>query len=725
VRTNKKLKTQKSKVKTVLYFLLPALFSPLPVFGQWHTYTNANFITDMTVIQNKIYCATTGGLSIFNKDTQSFVQVLTNTDGLPQNQCLCLTQDKAFNLWVGTDGAGLFIFNPQNQIIQTYKQSELPTRVKAIFISSDTILVGSENGFYVINTNGTYLIPDDDQVFHFTKSTYPQMLSDNILSFAATDNFWIGTKRGLVRLNRNLDTLTPYPHPFGDSVQAMIVIRETLFIATEAGIAKFNGTGFDTVLSLQTPTQDLAFLNDNFYLAADKGLLRYNRQTIDTIWKEPTQCLLIDSLLYCGMGGGKDWGWGLRIVSGTLDTLWNIFYATGLISNIVFSAISDNSGNIYVCHNSEGVSRLLNNGTWQYLASPLPGIRVTAKDSQNRIWFGHFSFTGGLSFFDPQTDTWGTIKFGQSTPRNIINALGIDRYDTKWVWNGDGKVVALDANGNEIDFSNLGIGAPPGREGSYEFAFDSKNHVWLGTIQGLLMLDYRGTLFNPADDSWAIFTKQSGLPGIEVVSIAIDFKDRVWIGTAEGGAVIDNGEVSVINTQNSQILSNDIKKVRVDDWGIVWFLTARGLSRYNPNTRKWTNYTQGNSQIIPNPDPLNLTNFYTCLHIASQKGFLLVGTQAGLSKFELEDTFEPSFQTVRVFPNPCIKDFHQGVTFDSLPTGSRILIYSLSGKLLTELQVNRASHQAFFDAEDCQSGIYLAVIISPFGNKVEKFAIIR
>ena len=711
------IKNQKLNLSVIVFVLLAISSAP----GQWHTYTNANFITDMTVIQNKIYCTTTGGLAIFDKDTQSFVQVLTNTDGLPQNQCLCLTHDKAFNLWVGTDGAGLFIFSPQSQLIQTYKTPELPARVKAIFFSSDTILIGSENGFEVINTRGTYLNSDDDQVFHFTQTNHPEMLSDNILSFAATDHFWIGTKRGLIRLNRNLDSLVSYPHPLGDSVQAMIVIADTLFITTEAGIAKFNGTGFDTVLSLQTPAQDVAFHHDYFYLATDKGLIRYNRQTVDTIWKEPTQTILTDSLLYCGMGGGKDWGWGLRIVSDTLDTIWNTFFSNGLISNNVFSTISDNSGNVYICNNSEGVSRLLNNGIWQYLASPLPGIRVTAKDSHNRIWFGHFSYAGGLSFYDPQTDSWGIIQWGNSSPRNIINALGIDRYDTKWVWNGDGKVVAIDANGNEIDFINLGIGAPPGRDGSYEFAFDSKSRVWLGTIQGLLKLDYKGTLFNTSDDEWEVFTTQSGLPGVEVVSIAADAKDRIWIGTANGAGVLTNDTFTSITPP----LSNDIKKVRVDEWGIVWFLTARGLSRYNPNTRQWTNYTQGNSQIIPNPDPINLTSFYTCLNIDSRNGFLLVGTQAGLSKFELVDTLEPSFQMVRVFPNPCIKGFHHGVTLDSLPSGSRVLIYSLSGKLLTELQVNRASHQAFFDAEDIQSGIYLAVIISPFGNKVEKFAVIR
>ncbi len=695
-----------------LFIIYVCLFTISITFGQWHTYTNTNFINDITHFQDKLYCATKGGLTIFDKDTQAFVQVITNTGGLPQNQCQCLAQDRTNNIWIGTDGAGLVIFEPQNQIFHSYRSSEISPRIKCILICSDTILVGSENGFYVIDTRGTFLSPEDDQIIRYTKSSHPELVSENILSFAVTDRFWIGSKLGLNSLNRNLDTIKPYPHPFGDSVQAMTVISDSLFIATEAGIAKFDGSGFDTILSLSTPVQDLAYHWNNFFLATDKGLLRYNRQVIDTIWKEPTQKILIDSLIFCGMA----WA-GLRMLSDTLDTLWNEFYLYGLISNNILSLITNNIGDIYVCHGGQGLSRLSSNSNWTHLYSPLYSARILTKDSKNHIWLGHFSYTGGLSFYDPEVDTWGIIQFGLSTKRNIINALGIDRNNTKWIWNGFGVIVAVDTNSNEIEF-NLGIASPPGREGSYEFAFDSKNRVWLGTIQGLLMLDYNQTLFNTSDDRWETFTQ---FQGNEIVSIAIDYKDRVWIGTASGGGVLNNGEFTSINPP----LSNDIKKVRVDTWGIVWFLTARGLSRYDPHTRKWTNYTQSNSQLIPNPDPLNITSFYTALHIDDQNGFLLVGTQAGLSRFDLQDAIQPSISAIRVFPNPCIKEIHEAVTFDSLPLNSKIYIYSLSGKLLTELYVNQYNHQAFFDIKDCSSGIYLAVIISPLGTKVEKFTVIQ
>lgn len=724
------------KFKILLPFIsIIFLFSSL--CAQWQTFTNANFINDLAIIKNQLYCATNGGLAIFDIDTASlkFSQIFTNTEGLTQNQCLCLTKDRADNLWFGTDGGGLIIYCPSNQNFLTYQDSRIPTKLKSIFAVSDTILIGTSNGFYLIDTRGTFLNPFDDNIFAFTKATHPKLVSDNILSFAHTDSFfWIGTNRGLTRCPNNiLDTANwrPFVHPLGDSVRAMITLAETLFIATEQGIAKFNGFDFDTILLLPTPIHDLAYRNNKFYLASEKGLIRYDFATLDTLWHEPTQSLLLPDLgnatnssLFCGMGGGGDWGHGLWVIGDTADTIITIYYSNGLASNSVFSCITDNSGTIYACHDLTALSRFGSSDEyWSVLYSPLYNARILAKDSQNRIWLGHFSHRGGLSYYDPKTNSFGILQWGEYSPRNIINALGIDRNDTKWVWsvrNNFGVIGAIDALGNETEF-NFGIVSPPGRPGGYEFAFDSKNRVWLGTTEGLLMLDYRGTLFNPADDSWIIFREQSGLPGIEVVTIACDFQDRVWVGTANGGAVLDNGKFLPI----SPPLANDIKKVRVDNFGIVWFLTARGLSRYDPQTQIWTNFTQGSCQIIPNPDPLNQTNFYTALHIDSKNGFLLVGTQAGLAKFQLKDTLEPSFQSVKVFPNPCIKGLHPSVSFESLPANSRVLIYSLSGKLLTELRVNPNTYRATFYINKTEAGIYLALIITPFGKKVEKFAIVR
>ncbi len=715
-----------------LLIIYVCLFTISITFGQWHTYTNSNYINDITQIQDKLYCATKGGLTVFNKDTQAFVQVFTNTDGLPQNQCLCIEHDRTDNLWIGTDGAGLAVYEPKNQIFKTYQQSELPLRIKCILIASDTILIGSENGFYIIDTKGTFTIHSDDNIVHFSKSTDSLMPSDNIISVAFTDSFfWFGTNRGLARLSRDTSlTLRSFSRPFGNSVQAMVVISDSLFIATEAGIAKFNGTVFDTILSLPSQVndsvKDMAYHWNNFFLAKNKGLIRFNRQTIDTIWGKPTQSLIMDSLLFCGMGEEFGAGLGLRAVYDTLDTLWKYFFSNGLITNNIVSLITSKTGEIYVCHDAQGLSRLNTTGYWIHLYSPLPRARVLSKDRENRIWLGHFweVGAGGLSFYDPQTDNWGTVQWGTSSPRNVIHALGIDRNDTKWVWNKENEVIAIDNNGYEIVLKR--IDAPPGREGSYEFAFDSKNRVWLGTTQGLLMLDYNGTLFNTSDDRWETYTNLPGLQGNEIVSLAIDHKDRVWIGTASGSGVLDNGKFTPIIPP----LSNDIKKVRVDAWGIVWFLTAEGLLRYNPHSRKWTYYTQGNlgyNKIIPNPNQIN-TNFYTSLHIDDRNGFLLLGTQAGLSRFDLQDSSKPNLSAVRVYPNPCI--YIKGVlgpesvTFDSLPTGSKVLIYTLSGKLLTELKVNY-EHQTKFDVQDCSSGIYLAVIISPFGTRVEKFAVIR
>jgi len=91
-----------------------------------------------------------------------------------------------------------------------------------------------------------------------------------------------------------------------------------------------------------------------------------------------------------------------------------------------------------------------------------------------------------------------------------------------------------------------------------------------------------------------------------------------------------------------------------------------------------------------------------------------------------------SFADIRVYPNPWRQDQHSdiGVTFDNLPGGSTVKIFTLSGHAVQTLHAVSTGVVEWNlqndSGERVASGIYLYLIKDPAGNKTRgKFAVIR
>ena len=102
---------------------------------------------------------------------------------------------------------------------------------------------------------------------------------------------------------------------------------------------------------------------------------------------------------------------------------------------------------------------------------------------------------------------------------------------------------------------------------------DSKGRVWIGTVNGLVVLEQDGTR--------TVFDEHSSnLPDNYIIAISEDRRGRIWIGTAEGVAVYD---------RRNRILPIDISIFEQAQYvfgfyiepGFVWMATDRGLLRYD------------------------------------------------------------------------------------------------------------------------------------------------
>jgi len=689
----------------------------------WQTFTHPDYIFDIWGDDSTVNLATAGGVVVLETKAEPPIlkRRFVHTDGLGVNRCLAIAKDDAGNLWVGTDGAGLVVIPLDSSRAVSYRTAELPVRVRTVFVQGNRVLLGSDDGLFVIDTKGTPLDFNDDAIRHFRVSAVRELLSDQVRAlFAFNGKYWIGTNRGLTSVDTGLSNWRAYPRPLGDSVLAFGVFPDgSLVLGTERGVARGDTSGFTPLVEfpLARAVTDIAVYGWDVYLAAGDTLFKVDSAggRISVLVSKP-RVLWIGDKLWVGLGGSEDAGWGLLYQNSGAS--WQGVYLGGLAAGFISDCTFAKDGSVYLGHNSSWFSRILPDGGIQIMNSPLPWVVQIRCDRQGRLWFSHFSYQGGVSVYDPVADTWGVVQWGSSSARNVIQAFGIDRQDTKWVYNMGGLVVAIDSTGRQQEFSLPELTPPP--DGSYEFAFDSRNRVWLGLTNGLEELDYNGTLFNLEDDFHTLHT--TGLPSLQVRSIAVDHQDRVWVATPQGGAFWDGRAFKVFNSGNSPLLSNNLFRVRVDGADRVWFLSDQGISIFDQASSRWTNYTPQNSGMIPNPQ--GLANFYTALDLDDNRGIAGVGSARGFSLFSFAPELESTFVGLKIYPNPCILGVHQGVVVEGLPADARVQVYSISGQPVAQLTTSPGMGRAVWYPRRVASGLYLLVATAGGKFRVEKVALV-
>ena len=94
--------------KLSIQILLLLLFSATLSLAQenWVNLITPQKIHEIYEIDNKLYCATEGGLVIYDQSTQEVERQLI-TDQIPSHRVEDITQDATNNIWIGTYDNGL------------------------------------------------------------------------------------------------------------------------------------------------------------------------------------------------------------------------------------------------------------------------------------------------------------------------------------------------------------------------------------------------------------------------------------------------------------------------------------------------------------------------------------------------------------------------------------------------------------------------------------------
>ncbi|HVG19507.1 MAG TPA: two-component regulator propeller domain-containing protein, partial [Blastocatellia bacterium] len=213
---------------------------------------------------------------------------------------------------------------------------------------------------------------------------------------------------------------------------------------------------------------------------------------------------------------------------------------------------------------------------------PSKNVQSIFQDSQGWMWFGTDKGVARFNGADFKSST-GTGTAYDHLAGEDVRSIAEDQNGVIWLATSHGlRRMAKNGSDSEIMF---------GGQDARHVSVDSRGNVWAATTKGAFRFD--GKIF-------ASFDQSRGLPSSDVRAIAEDNSGKIWIATASGVTVLDGdklisldrwGETPAGVERASQsrddaaenITISDAQAVFVDQAGVVWLATSKGLFFFDGN----------------------------------------------------------------------------------------------------------------------------------------------
>lgn len=262
------------------------------------------------------------------------------------------------------------------------------------------------------------------------------------------------------------------------------------------------------------------------------------------------------------------------------------------------------NGKLYVYEKGKPVNNLFDN-------EPAEGLGLVysiMQDSRDNIWLG--TKANGL-FKAVPVNTAGTkyhlIHFPSGNgsagiPCKEIYSLLQDHQGRIWIGSFDNGLFLLQEERGNVTFipaSDLYKNYP--KELFHKIrhmAVDAKNNLYIGTTNGLLLLNTNAPQNTP--HAFAVYRKIPGdkksLGNNDIQFIYHDAKNRLWLATSGGGFCEAIGDkpferLQFRNYTTKDGMPNDyVLSCAEDVQGNLWLATENGLARFDPNKATFRNY---------------------------------------------------------------------------------------------------------------------------------------
>ena len=602
----------------------------------------------------------------FSQPLKPSFEHLTTADGLSQNTIISIVQDEKGFMWFGT-GDGLNKFDGRNFTVYKHN-SEDTLSIGANYI--EVLHLDENNNLWVGSWGGGLSLynADQDNFTNYTSNKENGDFNYNYISAIYDDkegNLWLATPNGLYKFNKQLKTFKRFVHDPKDNKSLSNVIVTALFedsknnfwIGTSKGLNLFDKeTGNSKLICGNEDLKNIHInsinvdkegnlligTNNNGFIIYDHSTKKTRKYTHNpeiggSISSNDIFDIYIDSNQNTWIGTGNG---GLNLFlekeNSFITYKADISDKKGFSSNSINAIYEDRDGTIWFgCHRG-GINyyNSLQEKFQHFTSHPSKNsvshksIKSFLQDSKGNIWIG--TDGGGLNLFDRKTGRFKHFKPKETNSNfhtQAVLSILEDNEGNIWLGAYGGGLNKLNKETGEFTtfLNDPNDSTSLGNNDVWAMLKDKEGKLWLGT---------RGDGINIFDTKTEKFKKlqcnqKEGLSTCWVNHLFQDSNENIWISTTWGLNFYDQKTKSFTQFLHDEkkagsISSYAINEVYEDQNKNIWVATNEGLNLFDPKTSSFKVYKE--SDGLPNNAVYSIEE--------DLNGMLWLGTLHGLSKFD-------------------------------------------------------------------------------------------
>lgn len=576
-----------------------------------------------------------GGLSLFNREKENFKNYLHNPENensLPHNSVISIVQDERGYFWIGTLGGGLSRFNSKTGHFKNYQ-------IKGT--SSDLISDGrvwdieyfKEKLYIATYRNGLMVFDIKNEKFHAFKDfpyNYNYEKNKRLYSVCIDkkNNLWFASKNALQKYN--LETRQYIDYSKTNKTNEIINNRIQYIYESPTGKIWLGSWGEGLILYDSSEDKFISYKHEQgnpFSLSHDR---------VRTIYEDFSGTLWVGT-----------WGEGInkyhpdehKFVSYSTNTL----YKNSISHNYVYAIKQDSKGRIWI-GTLKGLDRF-NNENGKFYSSNVfrnsfrgKSVRCIIESKDGTLWFA----TNSDGLYSYKSGKMKSYKNDSKNPDSISSNKIFTIYEDKkgviWVGTRSGLDQYDKKNDQFIRYSHSldDSNSISNSRGVTAIIEDDYGYFWIGTENGGL------NRFDRSKNSFRHYLYSADNPlsinHNTINSLFLDKKGRLWIATAGGGFDLYNRNYDIFmhHTETDGLASNYAYSIVEDKNNFLWINTNKGLSRYDISNGIFRNFDVNDG--LPG-------NMLTVAAEFCDNGEILFGSYKGLGRFLPSSITESSFHS--------------------------------------------------------------------------------